>query len=86
MKARLSRVNKAEINGIMETVTKSVDQLEQASIPSEAAERLSAYIDECLKRPYEINEFRRLAECAFSEDLFEQHFGVIGLRKLAALG
>jgi len=43
-------------------------------------------VEQWLKRPFEITELFHVIEAASSSDLFQQHYGVIGLRKLLATG
>jgi hypothetical protein len=49
-------------------------------------EEAQKVIDELLKREYNMNQFADLVHAAFSEDKIQQHYGVIGIRKLLSNG
>lgn len=47
--------------------------------------QLKVYIDQCLKKPYTVNDFPELLQCVYSNDVMKQHYGVIGLRKILSV-
>lgn len=49
-------------------------------------ETLKQFIDEWLKRDFDMSEFVKLVEAANSNDRIQQHYGVIGLRKILSTG
>eukprot|EP01017_Pseudomicrothorax_dubius_P029701 TRINITY_DN3638_c0_g1_i6.p1 TRINITY_DN3638_c0_g1~~TRINITY_DN3638_c0_g1_i6.p1 ORF type:complete len:470 (+),score=75.34 TRINITY_DN3638_c0_g1_i6:227-1636(+) len=50
----------------------------------EELEKMKKHIDTCLTRTFTVNDFYDLAKLINSEDLYDQHLGVIGLRKILA--
>ena len=64
-----------------EGLEKKLENLEVSEQKSELAQS----VDEWLKNTYNMDEFEKLVEGINSEDLFAQHYGVIGIRKLLAV-
>jgi len=52
----------------------------------EESKSLKDYVDECLRKNFGIADFAALCEAIHKEDVFSQHFGVIGMRKLLSGG
>lgn len=47
---------------------------------------LKAFIEDCLKSVYTMEEFPGVVEAVASKDKFQQYYGVIGLRKILSTG
>ena len=49
------------------------------------SEKLKKYIDECLARDFGLSDLHDVTSALESDDLFKQHYGAIGLRKILSL-
>jgi hypothetical protein len=60
-------------------------QLQDENSKSQKNKNLRDWIDQWIKHPFEISELSQLVSAIFSQDRFQQHYGVIGLRKLLSI-
>lgn len=49
-------------------------------------ETLKMYIDSIIKLKFNMNNFSELIDYLNSDDIFKQHYGVIGIRKILSVG
>jgi len=48
--------------------------------------QLRECVDQWIRRPFDVSELVKVIEALCSTDLFQQHYGVIGIRKLLSSG
>lgn len=49
---------------------------------TENKKELAAHIDKCLKQTFHFSQFLELVQAINSNDSFQQHYGIIGIRKI----
>lgn len=47
---------------------------------------LRQFVEECLKQTFTIDDFVKIINALNSNDRYQQHFGIIGLRKILSTG